>query len=501
MQHTTRKLIRESTTAMADETRILVLNPNPNDLDKTLIKANSQNKKSGPFSATILMGDVVPSGKALPQTELLESTYFAQGCNGISNVVEEKSLHLTSTLIDIADNFTYVKPPYSIIKLVSGTTMLIVSGKLLKESIDKITQIKTRIDLLFTFKWPMALSFLKSIPQVGDETIDMLVKLIKPQYHFAVGKDEGNVFCEIQPFKWRGGEITRFISLAQEGSGDKWFYAFKMGGEPDDMTKFMDNPFLTKKRYMDNRDNGVDVVVKKAKVVTPEHCFFCLSNPKTETHMIVSIGSQAYLTVAKGPLTRSNKDLSFSGHGIIIPIQHVPHVNDRNGPIRQEINQFQQTLVKAFASQKPFLKLIFFELNRHDNVHHNVQFLPVYESQLDKFPKSLEYRTKINNEKFKRNQSLEFAEFTKENDPRLEDIEKENDYIKFTICTSESEFKFYIAKLVKGKPLDIQFPRRVLAHMLNLLDRVQWDKCQQPKFKEMADCEEFKQFYRNYDFT
>lgn len=100
-------------------------------------------------------------------------------------------------------------------------------------------------------------------------------------------------------------------------------------------------------------------MTKKTKVVTPDQCFFCLSNPKTETHMIVSIGSQAYLTVAKGPLTRSNKDLSFSGHGIIIPIQHVPNVNERDGPIQQEINQFQQTLVKAFATQKPFLKLIF----------------------------------------------------------------------------------------------------------------------------------------------
>lgn len=127
--------------------------------------------------------------------------------------------------------------------------------------------------------------------------------------------------------------------------------------------------------------------------------------------------------------------------------------------------------------------------------------MPVYESQLDKFAKSLEYRTKTNNEKFKRNQSLEFKEFTNGNDPELKAIEKENDYIKFIICTSETESKIYIAKLTTGKPLDIQFPRRVLAHMLNLPDRVQWEKCQQPKIKEMADCEEFKQFYRSYDFT
>ncbi|KAG5421817.1 hypothetical protein I9W82_000909 [Candida metapsilosis] len=485
---------------MSEETKILVFNPSPENLDKVLAKANSQNEKLGPFAATVLMGDVIPADMPLPSTKLLEGTYFAKGYKGISEKVEEEALDSSSSLVDVAENFTYVKPPYSIIKLVTGTTMLIVSGELSKGSLEKLTQIKAKIDLIFTFKWPLALSFVNSISEVGDATIDELVKFVKPKYHFAVGNNDGGIFHENEPFAWPSGEVTRFISLAQEGSGDKWFYAFTITDEKENGTNMGRNPFLTNKRSNEDRKGGNDSM-KKAKVVTPDQCFFCLSNPKTETHMIVSIGSQTYLTVAKGPLTRSNKDLSFSGHGIIIPISHIASVNDRNNPIRQEIDKFQQTLVKAFADQKPYLKLIFFELNRHDNVHHNVQFLPVYESQLDKFPKSLEFRTRTNNEKFKRNQSLEFDEFSNANDPKLEAIEKENDYIKFTICISETESHIYIAKLTKGKPLDIQFPRRVLAHMLNLPDRVQWDKCQQPKIKEMADCEEFKQFYRNYDFT
>ncbi|KAI5953011.1 hypothetical protein CANMA_005036 [Candida margitis] len=441
-----------------DESKILVFNPNPDYLDKVLAKANSQNAKLGPFAATILMGDVLPSDKPLPQTELLESTYFAKGLNGINSEVEAKASESSSTLVDVAENLTYVKPPYSIIKLVSGITMLIVSGELSKDSLDKIVQTKAKIDLLFTFRWPTVLSFIESVSEAGNETIDSLVKLIKPKYHFAVGKNEGGVYREVEPFKWPSGEITRFISLAQEGSADKWFYAFSISDKQDEVASFMENPFLRKKRSIENKGSENKAATKKAKVVTPDQCFFCLSNPKTETHMIVSIGSQAYLTVAKGPLTRSNKDLSFSGHGIIIPIQHVANVNDRDGAIRQEINKFQQTLVKAFAKQKPFLKLIFFELNRHNNVHHNVQFLPVYEPELDKFSQSLEYRRDTNNEKFKRNQKLEFVEFTNEDDSKLEAIEKENDYIKFTISISEEESKIYIAKLTKGEPVDIQFP-------------------------------------------
>src|SRR5579862_8414860 len=37
----------------------------------------------------------------------------------------------------------------------------------------------------------------------------------------------------------------------------------------------------------------------------PESCFFCLSNPNIQKHLITSIGNDAYLTTAKGPLTNS----------------------------------------------------------------------------------------------------------------------------------------------------------------------------------------------------
>ncbi|KAI5953355.1 hypothetical protein KGF54_002726 [Candida jiufengensis] len=469
--------------------KILVLNPNPNDLDKILEKANLQNKKNGPFAATILLGDVIPEDKELPTITLNESTYFGQGVNGISQEIKEAD----SSLIDISDNLTYVKPPFSIIKLITGTTILILSGPLTKETITKTSKIRIKLDLLFTYKWPSAIAQVEKYTQVSDDLVDLLVQQIKPKYHFAVGTEEG-IFCELEPFKWSSGEITRFISLGQEGSGGKWFYAFTLEDKEDTDLKFIDNPFTSKKRVAEVNK----APVKKAKVVTPDECFFCLSNPKTETHMIVSIGSQAYLTIAKGPLTRSNKDLSFSGHGIIIPIQHVSSIKKEDELIRQEINKFQTTIYSAFVKQKPFLALIVFEVNRFNNVHHNVQFLPVYESILDKFENSLNFRVKLNNEKSKRNQELKFEKFT-ENDPELTQFEN-SDFIKFTIY-SQTGIKIYITKLHPDQNFDFQFPRRVLAHLLNLPDRLQWDKCQQPKFKEMSDCEEFKKFYTEFDFT
>ncbi|KAI8912232.1 CwfJ C-terminus 1-domain-containing protein-like protein [Powellomyces hirtus] len=45
-------------------------------------------------------------------------------------------------------------------------------------------------------------------------------------------------------------------------------------------------------------------------------CWFCLSNPQLEKQLIVSVGSEVYLTLAKGGL------VDWGGHMLIIPVAH-----------------------------------------------------------------------------------------------------------------------------------------------------------------------------------
>ncbi|MDC6271076.1 CWF19 family protein [Acetobacter pasteurianus] len=492
---------------MSSTTKILVLNPNPSNLDKVFRQANKLNVRNGPFDATVLLGDVFPKDQNIPNIELQESTYFAQGeeeelSADVSEIVNESSA--SSSLVDIRDNLILAKPPFSIVKLVTGIVMMITSGPVLEETIEKFTKLNLpQVDVLFTYKWPEVIARDCELLLVGHQMVDELVKIVKPRYHFAVGRQEGK-FYELEPFRWPSGEITRFISLGQEGSADKWFYAFNIDGSSssssssEEDTKTINNPFTSKRKLTEDVQN---LQSKKTKVaITPDQCFFCLSNPKTETHMIVSIGSHTYFTIAKGPLTRSNRDLPFSGHGIIIPIQHLPCLSSKELEIQQEILRFQDSLIDAFFKRKPFLKLIFFEVNRPTNVHHHVQFIPVYESILNKFETSLNHRVQLNNEKFTRNQKLLFEKFTNVLKQELDSCAP--GFIKFTVCLSKDEKETYIAKIQDlGRPIDIQFPRRVLAHMLRLPDRVQWDKCQQSKVKEMQDCEEFKEFYKEFEIA
>lgn len=45
-----------------------------------------------------------------------------------------------------------------------------------------------------------------------------------------------------------------------------------------------------------------------------ETCWFCLSSPTVEKHLVISVGSHTYIALPKGPLTKY--------HVLILPIAH-----------------------------------------------------------------------------------------------------------------------------------------------------------------------------------
>lgn len=499
---------------MATQSKFLVLNPSPNNIESIIKKANLQNSKNGPFEAVFLLGDSFPKGSSIPNNDIDAPTYFSEGRNGLlDTVVSEEG----TSLVNLKDNLKCLRSGLNLISTSSGFTVATLSGHSHDEAekeqiINELTNLKKKIDILLSFEWPYAIAKQEELSLVGDKFIDQVVKICQPKYHFAVGNDNGKYF-ENNIFKWDNGDFTRFISLGQEGGGEKWFYAFGLSSEPTTTpeSNLGNNPFIEiKKDEISQKrplEKAEEKVIKRPKVVSPENCFFCLSNPKVETHMIVSIGSHSYLTIAKGPLTRASKDLPFSGHAIIIPIEHIPTIRKltsdiRESPIQKEIEQFKNSLVKAFCTNKPFYKIVFFEINRLSNIHQHVQMVPVPENLVERFESDLEEKAKINNENFKHNHTLNFRKFTDENDPILVDILNKSDYIMFTAYKNEIEKTIYISELDDpSKSLDLQFPRRVLSYTLKCPKRTYWEKCQQPKHREARECEEFKAFYKESDFT
>lgn len=493
------------------KSKVLVLNPSPTSLDPVLVKANLQHEKNGPFDAVILLGDVLPEAStALPTTELKVPTYFSQGIHGVSSSISSNE----DQFVDVSSNLKYLNGLFKTLTLESGISILFVSGEVENQQNNEDTrEEKTKehntiveelpqVDVLITHNWPKSIANQEMLTLVGDTFIDSIVKKVTPKYHFCVGLESGKFF-ENAPFKWENGIITRFISLGQEGSGLKWFYAFNIDSEGVAETKTLGhNPFTEKAiKKRPHEQTTLERPAKKSRVVTPDQCFFCLSNPKIETHMIVSIGKHSYMTVAKGPLTRANKHLSFSGHAIIIPIEHLPTLGKKKieTDTYKEMQQYQNTVADAFHKYTPFYKLVTFEINRKNNVHHSIQILPVHEDYIAKFAQSLNEKARYNNENYQHNLTLKFREFTQEDPELVEIIDNDTDYVMFKVLGDTP--KIFVATLTDEGMFDFQFPRRVLAHTLNLPKRIYWDKCQQPKIKEAAECEEFKKFYSEFDFT
>lgn len=485
--------------------KFLVLHPS-SDIDKVVEKANLQGTKNGKFDAVLLLGDIA----AAPEVAVDQQTYFTKGP---SDAFKHELSATADVSIDVRPNLTLVQPPLSVLTLESGVKVAFLSGADFDVAAvnEKLSSLHGNVDILVSYKWPKAVAASKKLTLVADAAMDKVVTQLKPRYHFAVGSSDAKFF-EMAPFKWEDDTVTRFISLGQEGSGEKWFYAF--GIDPQSPAAvpeghLISNPFTTEASLIE-RKRPAEVLepsqtnIKRTKNVGPESCFFCLSNPKVEKHMIVSIGTQAYLALAKGPLPKPTKDMPFPCHAIIIPIEHVPTLRGTEdiseNPAHLEIRKYQQAIVSALAEKYPEHVLVSFEIDRADNVHLHVQAMPLHKSLLEAFEAEIYAKATLNNDKFHRNQELHFSKFTDENDPELLETINKYDHITFEVFSNPKTI--FAARLTdQTKMVDLQFPRRVLAATLKCPKRARWDKCKQTKIQEVGDCEDYKKFFESHDFT
>lgn len=126
-----------------------------------------------------------------------------------------------------------------------------------------------------------------------------------------------------------------------------------------------------------------------------DSCWFCLSNPKVEKHLIVSIGTEMYMTIAKGPII-SSKDTESkvpgSGHILLIPITHhstfgkipmesqvevVAEMEKYKNGLKRLFDKYDQDLVSFEVSREPFRGL----------AHAHVQVVAVPKSKSDQVEK------------------------------------------------------------------------------------------------------------------
>ncbi|KAJ8608028.1 hypothetical protein MRB53_039934 [Persea americana] len=381
-------------------------------------------------------------------------------------------------------------------------------------------------DILITTDWPESIRTGSTATYNGEpgkevQSIANLCSTLKPKYHFSASPaffEREPFFHEVEPPR----PITRFISLAPYGNADKqkWIYAFSLDSSaappavlPTGTTA---SPLKTsRKRGLDSqqkafnsfrysngeqpRDEHRGKRRKHQTKTDPDKCYFCLSNPSCEAHMIASIGEDAYLTIAKGPLTTRDyiPRSCNTGHMLIIPLMHVAIIGsldaDAQKSTRQEMQKYRQALQTCVASRSTDnqkLGAVTWEISRAGGVHHHWQFLPV--------PADLITSGKVEAVMKAEAESLSYPEFSKKADEIA--VMEEGNFFKVMVWSEGMEFDM-VMPLDETFRFDLQFGRRVMGKLMKLESRTNWKDCGQSRQEEEADVARFKEIFKAFDFS
>lgn len=388
-------------------------------------------------------------------------------------------------------------------------------------------------DILITSQWPEGIQegsrtkpdFESEHKPLAKKSIADLCTALRPRYFFSTSSVN---FYEREPFTSPPSEgdesalyVTRFISLAAFGNTQKqkWIYAFTIdpsGARPTATPAGTTaSPFAIVQRkrtapsnggfqrFSDDTRHDRRSNKRQRQPLDASQCFFCISNPNIAQHLITSIGDEAYLTTAKGPLSERDTypDLGFPCHILIIPMAHapvlsaIPDPESRQGTIA-EMEHYRTALHDMLKKRaRGRLGAVTWEVSLSTGMHTHWQFLPMPVEMLSKGLVETAFKVQAENEQYP---SLQPSEgHAKQNEA--------NDSFKLWLWWqaedgTESHKAFTIA-LDSSFRFDMQFGRRVLAKLLDLEGRSHWRDCGQTEAEETEDAEAFKKSFEVHDFA
>ena len=399
-------------------------------------------------------------------------------------------------------------------------------------------------DILVTNQWPLAVytgskamdpEKLVTAPQ-GVRCVADLCSVLKPRYHFSTSPD---LFYEREPFFHPPTEenvaerpITRFLSLASFGnsSNQKWLYAFSLDPSAEHPSILPPgataSPFaaVSRKRqalegqkqafsrFGHSDDHHRPEKRQRLPPPTPAECFFCLSNPNLAAHLITSIGDDAYLTTAKGPLTTSKTfpSLKFPCHILIIPLTHSPTLatipeTDTRDSTYKEMQRYRGALHSMLQEKSNGeLGSVTWDVSRAGGVHLHWQFLPVSAQMIRSGLVEAAFKVEAENEHYPKVEKRDIGDGTTERGDYfrvwLWCPEEPKDESQNGIKGTATEISL-ILPLSPDFRFDLQFGRRVLAKLLKLDQRANWKDAVQTQADEEVDAETFKETFKSFDFS
>ncbi|KAG8943435.1 hypothetical protein FRC04_002900 [Tulasnella sp. 424] len=232
---------------------------------------------------------------------------------------------------------------------------------------------------------------------------------------------------------------------------------------------------------------------ERRKEIGPDECWFCLSNPRVTKHLIVSIGSECYMTAPKGQLPPTDGTgptrVPGGGHVLIIPISHYPTLqsvpSDLAIPIISEMERYKSALRSTY--EKYGAAPVVFEVARLTGKggHAHVQVVPV----------PLESGDQVE-EQFRRDGETNGIDWEEDGEAALEHAARSGENY-FKVDLPDGRKLVHIMK--PGRPFNLQFGRIVLANLLGLKERADWKACTSSDEAEKKDASLLKSAFAPFD--
>ena len=165
----------------------------------------------------------------------------------------------------------------------------------------------------------------------------------------------------------------------------------------------------------------------------------------------------------------------------------IPDVESRTNTT-QEMHQYRNAMQEMLISQsKEELGAVTYDISRASGFHSHWQFIPVPADLITTGLVEAAFKVEAENNKY--------AAF-EEGEP-----DEASDYIQIWIWDPTSKKDKSLWLPLDSSFRDLQYPRRVLAKLLGLGNRVSWQNCGQTQEDEEADAEAFKKAFKSFDFT
>ncbi|XP_043484147.1 CWF19-like protein 1 [Leptopilina heterotoma] len=374
------------------------------------------------------------------------------------------------------------------------------------------------VDFLLTSPWPEGITNLDpkqpEIKYKGSKLIAWLSTHIKPRYHLCALE---NVHYERPPYRNQSKtednmEIaTRFMSLASVGNSkkEKWLYALNLtpvdrsrlseliikttdetsspysksllSADPLNQNKstemgstqfFFDMDSSGEKR----KNKRSDQPNKKAKFEFDQtKCWFCLSSPEVSKHLVISVGSEIYLALAKGGVV--------DDHFLILPVTHHQSLSILPESVAKEMKLYKEAVTKYYATTDRVP--VFFERNFKTS-HCQLQAIPVHKNQASALKETFEEVAECNN-------------FSLTEIPRNSQLQQiaQQGMLYFYVELPDGDKLYHRIK----KEFPLQFGREVLVsdRILDINDRADWRDCQMDKDKETELAMKIRKAFQPFD--